>query len=100
MYFVMVFGTVVCRSLCVSVCRFTVSNALDISSAIASVLCGGLCWLKPVVMMLFILCRAVVVECCFRKPCWCVCGVKLDVRYGRIIFSRVLAIGEMSAIGL
>ena len=52
-----------------SVCRLTVSKALDISRAIASVLCGGLCWLKPLVIMLLMVCSAVVVECCLRKPC-------------------------------
>ena len=79
MYLIMVLGVSVCSSLFVSVCRFTVSKALDMSSAIASVLCGGLCWLNPVVMMLFIVCSAVVVECCLRKPCWCRCGVKWEV---------------------
>ena len=52
-----------------SVCKLTVSNALLMSRAIASVRCGGLFWLKPVVIMLFIVCNAVVVECCVRKPC-------------------------------
>ena len=42
MYLVIVLGMFVCSSLCMSVCRLTVSNALDMSRAIASVLCGGL----------------------------------------------------------
>ena len=43
MYLIMVLGMLVCSSLFVSVCKFTVSKALDMSSAIVSVLCGGLC---------------------------------------------------------
>ena len=50
----------------------TVSNALDMSRAVATVRVGGLCWLSLVVIVSFILCSAVVVECCFLKPC-CVC---------------------------
>ena len=45
-----------------SVCRFTVSNALVMSRAIASVLCGGFVWLNPVAIVLFMVCSAVVVE--------------------------------------
>ena len=64
-----VFGMFVCNILSVSVCRCTVSNALDISSAMASVRCGGLCWLKPVLIVLFIVCSAVIVECFVLNPC-------------------------------
>ena len=42
MYLMMVLGMSVCSSLCMSVCRLTVSKALDMSRATASVLCGGL----------------------------------------------------------
>ena len=35
-------GVEVCSGLCSSVCRLTVSNALLMSRAIASVRCGGL----------------------------------------------------------
>ena len=93
------FGVLMCSSLFMNVCKFTVSNALDMSRAIASVLCGGLCWLNLFVIVLFILCNAVVVECCLRKPCWCVFGVKFEVSWGRKIFSRFLAIGDKRAIG-
>ena len=43
---------------------------------------GGLFWLKPIAMMLFMLCSAVVVEWLLLKPC-CVeiCGMLL-VMYG------------------
>ena len=43
MYFMIVFGMLVLCSLCISVCRFTVSKAFDISSAIVMVLWGGFC---------------------------------------------------------
>ena len=99
MNLMMVLGVDVCNSLFSSVCKLTVSKALLISRAIASVRCGGLFWLKPVVIILFIVCNAVVVECCVRKPCWCVWSGMLDVRWGRIIFSRVFAIGDRRAIG-
>ena len=69
MYFVMVFGMLVLCSLCISVCRCTVSKALDMSSAIVTVLWGGFCWLKPCVMVLFMVWSAVTVECLVLKPC-------------------------------
>ena len=40
----------------------TVSNALLMSSATVIVRSGGLFWLKPVAMVLFMLCSAVLVE--------------------------------------
>ena len=46
-------------SLCVSVCMLTVSNALLMSSAIVNVRFGGLFWLNPVAIVLFMLCSAV-----------------------------------------
>ena len=46
---------VVWCSLCVSVCMFTVSNALLMSSTTVIVGSGGLFWLKPVVMVLCML---------------------------------------------
>ena len=68
----------------------TVSNALLMSSATVIVRSGGLCWLKPVAMVLFILCSAVLVEWLLLKPC-CVkmCGM-LFVMYGSSVFSNVL----------
>ena len=48
---------------------FTVSNALLKSSPTVIVRSGGLFWLKPVAMVLFMLCGAVVVEWLLLKPC-------------------------------
>ena len=70
----MVCGMFVWCSLCVSLCMFTVSNALLMSSAIA--------------MVLFMLCSDVLVKWLLLKPC-CVemCGI-LFVMYGiSIVFS-------------
>ena len=71
MNLMMVLGILVLWSLWISVCRLTVSNALLMSSAIAMVRCGGCFLLKPVVMVLFMWCSAVVVDLCYLKPCWC-----------------------------
>ena len=78
----------------------TVSNALLMSSATVIVRSGGLFWLKPVVMMLFILCSAVLVQWFLLKPC-CVemCGM-LFVMYGSSVFSSVFAITERSEMGV
>ena len=60
------------------------------SSATVIVRSGGLFWLKPVAMVLFVLCTAVLVEWLLLKPC-CVemCGM-LFVMYVRSVFSSVL----------
>ena len=76
------------------------SKALDMSSAIVTVLWGGFCLLKPCVMVLFMVWRAVTVECFVLKPCWCLGGVMLFVIYGRSIFSSNLAMGDSSEMGL
>ena len=47
----------------------TVSHALLMSSATVIVRSGGLCWLKPVAMVLFMLCTVVLVEWLLLKPC-------------------------------
>ena len=72
----------------------TVSNAFLMSSATVMVRSGGLFWLKPVAMVLFMLCSAVLVEWLLLKPC-CVdmCGM-LFVMYGITVFSSVFAITE------
>ena len=62
MYLIMVCGMFVLCSLCVSVCMLTVSNALLMSSATVIVRSGCLFWLKPVAMVLFILCSVVLVQ--------------------------------------
>ena len=68
----------------------TVSNALLMSSATVIVRSGVLFWLKPVAMVLFMLCSAVLVEWLLLKP-WCVemCGM-LFVMYVCNVFSSVL----------
>ena len=77
----------------------TVPNALLMSSATVSVRSGGLFWLKPVQMVLFMLCSAVLVEWLLLKPC-CVESGMLFVMYGSSVFSSVVAITERSEMGL
>ena len=67
----------------------TVSNAFLMSSATVIVRSGGLFWLKPAAMVLFMLCSGVLVEWFLLKPC-CVemCGM-LFVMNGSSVFSSV-----------
>ena len=99
MNIIMVCGMFVWCSLYVNVCMLTVSNALLMSSATVIVRSGGLFWLKPVAMVLFMLCSAVLVERWLVKPC-CVemCGM-LFVMYGSSVLSSVFAIIERSEMG-
>ena len=78
----------------------TVSNAFLMSSANVIVRSGGMFWLKPVAMVLFMLCSAVLVERMLLKSC-CVemCGM-LFVIYGSSVFSSVFGINERSEMGL
>ena len=69
---------------------FTVSNAFFMSSATVIVRSGGLFWLNPVAMMLFILCNAVLVEWLLLKPCYVEIYVMLFMMYGSSVFSSVL----------
>ena len=87
-------------SLCVSMCMLTVSNALLMSSATVIVRFGGLFWLKPVAMVLFMLCSAVLVGWWPLKPC-CVgiCGM-LFFMYGSSVISSIYAITKRSGMGL
>ena len=62
-----------------SLCKCTVLNALDMSSAIAIVRSGGFLWLKPLVIVLLMWWSAVVVDLCCRNPCWCSGSVMLLV---------------------
>ena len=88
MYLIMVCGMFVWCSLCVSV-----SNAFLMSSATMIVHSGGLFWLKPVAMVLFMLCSAVLVEGLPLKPCC----VEMFVMYGISVFSSVfLSLREVS----
>ena len=65
----------------------TVSNALLMSSFTVIVRSGSLFWLKPVAMVLFMLCSAVLVEWWLLKPC---CVEMLFVMYWSNVFSSVL----------
>ena len=73
--------------LCVSVCILTVSNALPMSSATVIVQSGDLFLLKPVAMVLFMLCSAVLKDWLLLKPC---CVEMLFVMYGSSVFYSVL----------
>ena len=77
-------------------CVCWLSNALLMSSATMIGRSGGLFWLKPVAMVFFMLCSAVLVEWLILKPC-CVelCGM-LFVMYGSSVFSSVFTITEIS----
>ena len=98
MNLIMVCEMFVWCSLCV--CMLSVSNALLMSSATVSVRSGGLFWLKPVAMVLFMLCSSVIVEWLLLKTCSVeICGM-LYVMYGNSVFSSVFAITERSEMGL
>ena len=90
----------VCVSLSINVCMFTVSNALIMSNATAIVRVGGMGWLKPVATVLLMLCSAVFVECLVLNPCCVVMFGMFCVMYGRITFSSVFAITDRRDIGL
>ena len=78
----------------------TVSNALLMSSATVIVCSGGLFWLKPVVMVLFMLCSSVLVEWLLLKPCFVeMCGI-VFLMYGSSVFSSVFTITERNEMGL
>ena len=62
-------GMFVCSSFLTSVCMFIVSKAFVISSATLIVRTGGAIWLNPFATVLFSVCSAVTVECCFLYPC-------------------------------
>ena len=48
---------------------FTVPNVLLMSSASVILCSGGLFWLKPVAMVMYMLCSDVFVEWLLVKPC-------------------------------
>ena len=78
----------------------TVSNTLLMSSATVIVRSGGLFWLKPVAMMLFMLCSAVLVEWLLLKSCCVELCWMLFVMYGSSVFSNVFDITERSEMSL
>ena len=68
----------------------TVSNVLLMSSAGVIVHSGGLFWLNPVAMALFLLCSDVLVEWLPLKSCCVEIYGILFVMYGSSVFSSVL----------
>ena len=62
-------GILVCSSFLISMCRFIVSKALLILSAIVIVRAGGAICLNPFTTVLFTVCSAVTVECCVLYSC-------------------------------
>ena len=71
-----VLGMFVSVILCRSLCKCTVSNIFDMSSAILFFQVFFFL-LKTVVTVVFIGCKAVMVECFVSNPCWCVWLCKL-----------------------
>ena len=69
MNLIIVPGMFVCSSFLISVCMFSVSKALLISSATVIVCAGGAIWLNPFSTVLLSVCSAVTVECCVLYPC-------------------------------
>ena len=76
------------------------SNALLMSSDTVIVCSGSLFWLKPVAIVLFMLCTAVLIEWLLLKQCCVEMCVILFVMYGNSVFSSVFAIIERSEMGL
>ena len=70
-------GMFVCSCFLIRVCMFIVSKALLISSATVIVRAGGAIWLNPFATVLFSVCSAVTVECCFCTRVAWVCLVCL-----------------------
>ena len=65
MNLIIVPGILVCSRFLISVCMFIVSKALLISSVRVIVHSRGTIWLNPFATVLFTVCSAVTVECCF-----------------------------------
>ena len=63
-------GMFACSIFLISVCMFTVSKALLISSATVIVRAGGAIWLNPFATVLFSVCSTVTVDCCVLYPCY------------------------------
>ena len=79
----------VCIILMISVCMFIVSKALLILSATVLVRAVGAIWLNPFDTVLFTVCSAVTVECCF---CTCVGWLCLPLTMSPL----VLGMGTMA----
>ena len=66
MNLIIVPGILACSSFLISVCMFVVSKALLISSTTIIVRGGGAILLNPLATVLFNVCSAVTVECCYE----------------------------------
>ena len=75
-----------CSSFLSSVCMFTVSKALLISSTTVIIHAGGAIWLNPFTIVLFSVCSAVTVECCVLSRQKTLC------RYGCMYFLAALVL--------
>ena len=75
----MVLDMFVCVILCLSLCKSPMSNAFDMSSAIAIVLSCVCFLLNPILIVVFIVCKAVIVDLFDLNPCLCVSLCKLFV---------------------
>ena len=73
-------GMLVCIRFLISVCMFTVSKALLISSATVIIRAGGAIWLNPLTTVLLNVSSAVIVECFVPTLCRCVWYVFCYVR--------------------
>ena len=79
-----------CCFVVLSMCLFTVSNALFMPSATVRVHPAGLFWLKHIAMVLFMWWRTVFVEWLLVNPCSVdTCGM-FFVMYGSSVFSSIL----------
>ena len=96
----MVCGMLMCVSLSINVCMFTVSNALLMSNSTEIVCVGGMGWLRPVATVLLMLCSAVFVECLVLNSCCVEMFGMFCVMYGIITFSSGFAITDRMDIGL
>jgi hypothetical protein len=72
----------------------TVSKALEMSMATAAVLLVGLLQLKPLLIWLMRGSSAVIVERCWRKPCWVGKAGKAEVIKGSSSLSRIFTAGQ------
>ena len=93
-------GMLVCSSFCVSLCMFTVSKALLMSSATVMVRAGGAILLNPFATVFLSVWSAIVVECCILYSCCMGMFNMFAAMYGSRHFSSVFAITKRRDMGL
>ena len=76
----------------------TVSNVADKSTATQTVRSGGFLWLNPISMSVVNCSRADVAECSGLNPCWYGAGRRYLLIVGKSRDSRIVAVGQRSAI--